>query len=68
MTREPLVHEREVGVEQVEEASILADDGAEEHLRFTPERLAQVVVEVLRLGLHVRQIAQVAATARRSSR
>ena len=59
VTGEPFVHEREIGVDQVEQAPILADDRAEEHLGFAPERLAQVVVEILRVGLHARQLTQV---------
>ena len=41
-----LVQERVVGVEQIDDAAILAHDALEEQLRLLLERLAQVVVEV----------------------
>ncbi len=59
MARQPFVHERVVGVEQVDHASVFADDAFEQHLSFAAERLPQVLVEILRGRLHVREIAQV---------
>ena len=46
MLGKPLVHERVVCRQQIENAAILADDALEEQLDFTLERVAQVVVEV----------------------
>src|SRR5687768_16766313 len=59
VTRQPLVNERVVGIEQLDDRPILTDDGAEEHLGFAAERLAQVVVEARRLGLDVSQLPQI---------
>src|SRR5689334_20653578 len=42
VTCEPLVDEGVVGVEQIDQASILANDGAEEQLGLAAERLTQV--------------------------
>ena len=58
VTRQPLVHEREVGVEQVDDAAVLLHDRAEEQLRLALERLAQVAVEVRRVGPGILQVAQ----------
>ena len=44
--RESIVDERVVGVEQVEDAAVLAHDALEEQLRLAAERLPQPVVEV----------------------
>ena len=44
--RQTLVHERVVGVEQIQHAAVLAQDAFEQHLRFALEGLAQVVVEI----------------------
>ena len=44
--RQPLVDERVVGGQQVEDAAILLDDAGEEQLDLALERAAQVVVEV----------------------
>ena len=44
--RQPLVHERVVGAQQVEHAAVLADDALEQQLGLAAERLPQVVVEV----------------------
>ena len=59
MAGQPFVHEGIVGIEQIEHASILVDDGGEQQLGFAPKRLPQVLVEVGRRGLHVRKITQV---------
>ena len=55
---EPLVHEREVGVEEVDDAAVLLDDRAEEQLGLALKRLPQVAVEVRRIGSGVFQLAQ----------
>ena len=44
--RQPLVQERVVRVEQIQDAPVLDHDALEEHLRFALQRLPQVVVEV----------------------
>ena len=44
--RQPFVHEREVGVEQIDDAAIFAHDGAEQQLRLALEGLPQVAVEI----------------------
>ena len=46
MSCQPLVQEREVGVEQVEHAAILADHRREEQLGFARHRLPQTLVEI----------------------
>ena len=46
MTRQPLVQERELAVEEVEDAAILAHDRGDEQLGLPAHRRAQVVVEV----------------------
>ena len=46
VAREPLVEERVVRRQQVENVPIFAHDALEEHLRLARERLAQVVVEI----------------------
>ena len=46
MFGEPFVHEREVRVEQIDDAAVLAQDGAEQQLRLALERLPEVAVEV----------------------
>ena len=51
MPRQPLVDERVVRGQQVEDAAVLAHDAVEEQLRLAPERLPQVVVEVRELVL-----------------
>ena len=67
VAREPLVHVRVVGREQVEDAAVLANQALDEELGLLPERLAQVLVE-LRKQQRVRhdalQIAQVEQLAR----
>ena len=49
MLCEPFVHERVIGVEQIQHRSVLAQDAFEQHFRLAHERLAQVVVEVRKL-------------------
>jgi hypothetical protein len=58
MPRQTLVQEGVVGVEQIEQAAVVADDAAEQHLRFALERRAQVVVEVPGFGLKRVEVAQ----------
>ena len=58
MTREPLVDEREVGVEQVDDAAVLLHDRAEEQLRLALERLAQIAVPVGRIRPGILQVAE----------
>ena len=58
--REPLVHERVVGGQQVEHAAVFPDDALEEQLGLAAERLPQVVVEVRKLLRVRRLVAQVA--------
>ena len=55
---QPLVDERVVGRQQVDDAAILADDAVEQQLDFAAHRLAQRIVEV-------RDRAAAAATSRR---
>ena len=66
VARQPFVHERVVGVDQIDDASVFADDALEEHLGFAAKRLPQVLVEVLRGGLHARRARAGRATARQS--
>ena len=56
--REPLVDEREVGVDQIQDAAILADDGLEQQFRLAPEGVAEVAVELLRCRRHVVELPQ----------
>ena len=44
--RQPLVDEGVVGIEQIQDAAVLAQDAVEEQLRLLDEGLAQVVVEI----------------------
>ena len=48
VSRETLVDERVVGIEQVDDAAILVQDGREQKSRLLRKRLAQILVEVLR--------------------
>ena len=66
--REPLVHEREVGVEQIDDAAVFADDRPEQQLGFALERLPQVAVEIRRIGPRRSSVPAGAATGRRSCR
>ena len=62
-----LVHERVVARQQLEHAPVLPKDAAKEQLRFTAERLPQVVVEVgeqVRVRHDAAQVAQVQPLAR----
>ena len=57
--REPLVDERVVRGQQIEHASIFAENAACDELRFTAEALAEVLVEILislRIGEYGRQV------------
>ena len=58
MARQPLVDKRVVGIEQVEETAVLADDRGEQQLGLATKRLAEIVVEILRACLQARQVAQ----------
>src|SRR5207247_5346097 len=61
MPRQPLVDERVVGAQEIDNTAVLADDAPGEELGFPVERLAQVVVEVRkRLGIrrHVPHVPQ----------
>src|SRR5439155_19456399 len=62
VSREALVHERVVGVQQLECAPVLPHDGGEEQLRLLAERLSRVVVEIgehQQIGIDLRlQVAQ----------
>ena len=53
--RQPLVDERVVRVQQIDDAAIFADDAVEEQLDFAPHRLPQRIVEV---GIDQRQRAR----------
>ena len=44
--RQPLVHKRVVGGQQIDDVAVFADDALEEQFRFTPEALPQFVVPV----------------------
>ena len=46
MLREPLVDERVVGREEIEDAPVFAHDAVEEQLHFAAHRLTQRIVEV----------------------
>src|SRR5690606_31784330 len=46
MSRKPLIDERVIGRQQLENAAVLANDAAEEELDLAPEGLAQRAVEV----------------------
>src|SRR5688572_1414825 len=59
VTREALIDEGVVGIEQVEDAAVLVHDGIKQHLGFAAERLPQAVVEVLRVSLHPVELAKV---------
>ena len=62
MPGEPLGEARVVRRHQVEDVAVFVDDAGEEELGFLGEGLPQVVIEVgelLRVGLHVFQVAQV---------
>ena len=57
--RQPLVHEAEVGVQEVEDAAILAEDRLEEQLALADHARPQIVVEageLLGIGRDVRQL------------
>src|SRR5687767_10440062 len=56
--RQTLVHEGEVGVEQIDDRPILAHNGAEEELGLLLERSAEVLVKVRRIRPHVLQLTQ----------
>ena len=55
MLGQPLVDERVVRGQQIDDAAVLADDAVEEQLDFAPHRLPQRVVEV---GIDQRQRAR----------
>ena len=59
VAREPLVDECVVGVQQIDDAAILANDRREQHLGLAAERRPQVVVEIGRRRLHVGQLPQI---------
>src|SRR5215469_3730128 len=59
MAREALVHKRVIGVEESHDTTVFADDAVEEHLRFSAERLPQVIVEVLGRRLDLCKFPQV---------
>ena len=59
MTSQALVHECVVGVQQVQDASVLAHDAAEEHFGLTPKGLPEILVEVFRLGLDRGELSQI---------
>ena len=65
-----LVHERVVGVQNVENIAVFANDAVEQQLGFALECLSQVVIEVRinqQVGFPVPQFAQRTAIGRRSS-
>ena len=64
MPRQPLVDERVVGVDQIQDAAILADDGLEQQFRLAPERVAEVAVELLGAGRDVVELPQLQPLAR----
>src|SRR4029434_6342970 len=49
MPGEPFVHERVVGVQELEDAPVAAQDVGEQQLGLAPERLANVVIEIREL-------------------
>ena len=55
---EPFVDKRVIGIQQIHDAAVFADDAFKKHFRLAPERLAQVVIEILGRGFHLRQFAQ----------
>ena len=58
VARQALVHERVVGVDEIEDAAIVADDGVEEQLRLARERVAEVAVELPGAGRDVVELPQ----------
>ena len=69
--RQPLVDERVVGAQQIEDAAILAQRAGDEQLRFLLERLQQALVEVRDRGPDGRPLRRRgagSATGRRSRR
>ena len=61
MTREPLVHERVVGVQQIEHVLVFADDVVEEELRLADHRVRERRVELRiepRVGMDLVEILQ----------
>src|SRR5207247_359271 len=48
--RQPLVDERIVRGQKIQHASVRANDAVEEHLRFAPEALPKLIVEVRELA------------------
>src|SRR5262249_56594723 len=46
MPREPFIHERVIGIQQIQHASVLTNDAGKQQFRFAAERLSDVVVEV----------------------
>src|SRR5262249_20266403 len=46
MLRQPLVHKRVVGGDEIEDAPVVVQDAAEEQLGFVPEIAPQVLAEV----------------------
>src|SRR3989442_9288559 len=46
MARQPLVDERVVGRQELDDAAIAADLAGKEHFRLSPECLAEVLVEI----------------------
>ena len=62
MLRQPLVDERVVGRQQIEDTAILTKDAVEEQLGLSLERLPQLVVPVRivdAVGRRRRQVAQI---------
>ena len=59
MLCEALVDEGVIRIQQIDHAAVLADDAVEEHLRFAPERLPKIVVEIVGFWPGVLQFAQV---------
>src|SRR5688572_16136613 len=58
MAGEALVNERVVGVDQIEDAAVFADDGVEQQLGFTTESVAEIAVELLRDRCDVVELTQ----------
>ncbi len=70
MLRQSLIEERVVRIQQFHHAAVFAEDVLEEQFGFVLEALAQALVKLgedIRIGLLLRQIADVQATARRNS-
>src|SRR5262249_19218622 len=54
----PFVDKRVIGIEQIDDTAILTNNALEEHLGFPPERLPEIVVEILRGSLHFSEFPQ----------